>query len=119
MNSNVNSWPTYMPLPYTCEWNLNVQRELGRGFTAQVGYVGSGGTRLVCGSELQSAAAGTGPYRFARPFPSYSSILAFLPLDRSNYNSLIVQIERRFHNGFSFLGAYTWSHSLDYGGSSV
>jgi hypothetical protein len=29
---------------------------------------------------------------------------------------VIAQIERRFRNGFSFLGAFTWSHSLDYGG---
>jgi hypothetical protein len=115
-NSNVNSWPIYMPLPYTYEWNLNVQQQLGAGFTAQVGYVGSASHDLYVDPNFNQPQPGPGAIGPRRPFPSYSSILAYLPLDRSNYNSLIVQIERRFHNGFSFLGAYTWSHSLDYGG---
>jgi len=115
-NSNVNSWPIYMPLPYTYEWNLNLQRQLGAGFTIQAGYVGSASHDLYVDpnwNQPQPAAGAIGP---RRPFPTYSSILAFLPLDRSNYHSLIAQVERRFHNGFSFLGAYTWSHSFDYGG---
>jgi hypothetical protein len=115
-NSNVNSWPIYMPLPYTYEWNFNIQRQLGAGFTAQVGYVGSGSHDLYVDPNFNQPQPGPGAIGPRRPFPEYSSILAYLPLDRSNYNSMIVQIERRFHNGFSFLGAYTWSHSLDYGG---
>ena len=35
INSNVNSWPIHMPLPYTYEWNLNIQRQLGAGFTGK------------------------------------------------------------------------------------
>jgi hypothetical protein len=116
VNSNVNSWPTYMPLPYTLEWNFNVQRELGRGFTAQVGYVGSGSHNLYVDPNFNQPQPGPGSIPSREPFPTYSQILAFLPLDRSNYNSFIFQLERRFHNGLSFLGAYTWSHSFDYGG---
>jgi len=116
VNPSVNYWPIYMPLPYTLEWNFNVQRELGRGFTAQLGYVGSGSHDLYVESNFNQPQPGPGAIEPREPFPAYSAIDAYLPLDRSNYNSLILQIERRFHNGFSFLGAYTWSHSLDYGG---
>ena len=116
VNANVNYWPIYMPLPYTLEWNFNVQRELGRGFTAQLGYVGSGSHDLYVESNFNQPQPGPGAIEPREPFPAYSAINSYLPLDRSNYNSLIFQIERRFHNGFSFLGAYTWSHSLDYGG---
>jgi hypothetical protein len=116
VNANVNSWPIHMPLPYTYEWNLNIQRELGGGFTGQAGYVGSSSHDLYVDPNFNQPQPGPGALGPRRPFPQYSSILAFLPLDRSNYNSLIVQVERRFRSGFSFLGAYTWSHSLDYGG---
>ena len=116
VNSNVNSWPIHMPLPYTYEWNLNIQRELGGGFTGQIGYVGSSSHDLYVDPNFNQPQPGPGALGPRRPFPTYSSILAFLPLDRSNYNSLIAQVERRYRNGFSFLGAYTWSHSLDYGG---
>jgi hypothetical protein len=116
INSNVNSWPIKMPLPYTYEWNLNLQRELGKGFTAQVGYVGSSSHDLYVDPNFNQPQPGPGSIASREPFPQYSQILAYLPLDRSNYNSLIAQVERRFRNGFSFLGSYTWSHSLDYGG---
>ncbi|HXM43650.1 MAG TPA: TonB-dependent receptor [Bryobacteraceae bacterium] len=116
INANVNSWPIYMPLPYTFEWNLNLQQQLGSGFTAQVGYVGSSSHNLYVDPNFNQPQPGPGSIASREPFPEYSSILAYLPLDRSNYNSLIAQLERRFKSGFSFLGAYTWSHSFDYGG---
>lgn len=34
---------------YLTQWNMNVQRDLGRGFAAQVGYIGSRGTHLSNG----------------------------------------------------------------------
>jgi hypothetical protein len=116
INSNVNSWPTYMPLPYTYEWNLNIQRDIGQGFTAQLGYVGSSSHDLYVDPNFNQPQPGPGSIASREPFPQYSQILAFLPLDRSNYNSLIAQVERRFRAGFSFLAAYTYSHSFDYGG---
>jgi hypothetical protein len=119
INPNVNSWPIHMPLPYTYEWNLNLQRELGRGFTAQLGYVGSTAHDLYVDLNYNQPPPGPGKVASREPFPNYSAISAFLPLDRSNYNSMIFQLERRFHNGLSFLGSYTWSHSLDYGGGTA
>jgi hypothetical protein len=119
VNANVNSWPIYMPLPYTYEWNINLQRELGRGFTAQLGYVGSTAHDLYVDPNFNQPPPGPGKVASREPFPNYSAINAFLPLDRSNYNSMIFQLERRFHNGLSFLGSYTWSHSLDYGGGTA
>jgi len=119
VNANVNYWPIYMPLPYTLEWNFNVQRELSKGFTLQAGYVGSGAHNLYVDPNFNQPLPGPGSVPSREPFPAYSAINAFLPLDRSNYNSMIVQLERRFHNGFSLLGAYTWSHSLDYGGGTA
>ncbi len=115
-NSNVNSWPISMPLPYTYEWNFNLQRQLGGGFTAQLGYVGSASHDLYVDPNYNQPQPGPGAIGPRRPFPLYSAINAYLPLDRSNYNSMIAQVERRFRSGFSFLGAYTWSHSFDYGG---
>ena len=116
VNANVNSWPINMPLPYTYEWNFNLQRELGAKFTAQLGYVGSSSHDLYVDPNFNQPQPGPGSVNSREQFPQYSQILAYLPLDRSNYNSMIAKVERRFSNGFSLLGSYTWSHSLDYGG---
>jgi hypothetical protein len=45
--------------------------------------------------------------------PVFSSIFAQDVVANSNYNSLQVSLEKRFSQGVQFLGAYTWSKSID------
>jgi len=45
--------------------------------------------------------------------PVFSSIFAQDVVANSNYNSLQASLEKRFSNGFQFLGAYTFSKSID------
>lgn len=51
--------------------------------------------------------------------PEYSSvgftnsIIGVVPTGDSRYNSLALQLTRRFTNGLQFIGAYTLSHNLD------
>jgi hypothetical protein len=40
-------------------------------------------------------------------------ITAFMPVGNSTYHGLANQLTRRFSNGLQFLGAYTWSHTID------
>jgi hypothetical protein len=55
----------------------------------------------------------------ALPFDNLASlgftnnIVAYAPQSYSAYNGLALQLTRRFSNGLSFIGAYTWSHLLD------
>ena len=42
-----------------------------------------------------------------------NNIVAYAPQAYSSYNGLALQLTKRFSNGFSFVGAYTWSHLLD------
>ncbi|MBI4873405.1 MAG: TonB-dependent receptor [Acidobacteria bacterium] len=47
-------------------------------------------------------------------YPQYSNGLNVIDSsDFSTYHGLILQIQRRFHNGLSFQGSWTWSKSLD------
>ena len=45
--------------------------------------------------------------------PVFSSIFAQNVVANSSYNSLQASIEKRFSHGVQFLGAYTWSKSMD------
>jgi hypothetical protein len=48
------------------------------------------------------------------PYPAFAGNIHMLTYAAiGNYNSLQGTLERRFSNGVSFLGSYTWSHSLD------
>ena len=42
-----------------------------------------------------------------------ANITAMMPIGNSSYNSLALQLTRRFAHGLQFVGAYTWSHNID------
>ncbi len=69
----------------------------------------------VSGSSLNTTTVAR--LALLRPFPQYTSVLLFRPhWGQSNYNSLQVNLQRRFTNGLSATANYTWSKSLDTGG---
>ena len=52
------------------------------------------------------------------PYPAYGSVTRFQDrLGNSNYNSLQVTVKHNFKRGFQVGGAYTWSKSINDGGS--
>jgi len=115
-----------MRTPYMENYNLNLQQQLTRRMTLQVGYVGSQGHKLLrfrdinqpTLSQIQQfnyAAAGDQCYCVPRIFPN--SPFYYINYEESsansNYNSL--QTSWRIDNWHGVTSAlnYTWSHSLD------
>jgi hypothetical protein len=45
--------------------------------------------------------------------PVFSSVFGMAPIANSAYNSLQVQVNKRYSHGLQFLASYTWSKSLD------
>jgi hypothetical protein len=116
---SVNTYLKHSPTPYVQQWTLNVQRDIGEGFVAQLTYVGSGTRDLYYPNQIDQPTPGPGAIQARRPFPLYSALHEYAPLVDANYSSLQAQVERRFRNGFSLLTAYTWGHAIDNGPSQV
>ena len=109
---------------YTEQWNVNVQRELYKGFTLTVGYVGTKGTHLQimeevngapyipgnCGSSACSTSGNINNRRIYQPFATIESMEAN---GFSDYSALQVTLKRRFSSGYSILMSYTWSKFID------
>jgi hypothetical protein len=95
---------------YTQSWNFTLQKEFGRGWTAQAGYVG---TNTIHGHTRYNVNYGqVGGGAASQPFYSKgitSSITVIEPLETMHYNSLQTQLERRFANGISIEASYTRS----------
>jgi hypothetical protein len=51
------------------------------------------------------------------PYFGFAQLFQAQDTVSSNYNSLQAKLDKRFSHGLSFLGSYTWSHSID--GASV
>ncbi len=113
---------------YVETWGLTIDRELPANLLASAQYLGSRGVRLfsrggvnfcitppqgtdasgniICTRTLDQYYPGGDPYGSV----DYKS-----DIGSSTYNALLLRLERRFSNGLSFQGHYTWSHSINDG----
>lgn len=71
----------------------------------------SGG--FVNKATLDAALAGAKTLRTPGILTPFGSINAQSSDGNSTYNALNVELKRKFANNFTFLGSYTWSHSID------
>ncbi len=133
--------PSYVA-PYTYNFNVNIQRQLGSHYLAQVGYVGSVSHELATWTEadpitpaghascLANALCKALPAYTHLYFPQYAAQPATVPgtpfpwylsvgeqnsEGASNYNSLQASLIKAMDHGLQFSLAYTYSHALDDG----
>jgi hypothetical protein len=111
---------------YSETWGLTVEHQLAGSFLASAQYLGSRGVRLFSrgGVNLCSEPVTFNPvdgdcvrpldqfYPGGNPF---SSVDSKRDIGASTYNALGLSLERRFSQGLSFQGRYTWSHSINDG----
>ena len=104
--------------PYSEQWNLDIQYELGANTVFSASYVGSESHRLDVGGLYNVAPTpgpGTPSSRYPWPY------LVATNYDRSvgsgNYHSLQLSATRHFVNGWGYQVAYTWGKSIDEGAS--
>jgi len=112
----VRSWPQRNTTAYVEQWNLSVQKDLGRSTILEVNYVGNHGVKLYGAFEGNQPTPGAGAVNNRRPYRgtiTSGSILQVEPWVTSSYHGMSARLERRFASGFSFLGVYTYGRSLD------
>jgi hypothetical protein len=93
---------------YMQQWNLDLQYELMPNWMIDLAYVGSKGTHLANVIDQNQFNPDTGP-----PYGQFSSVLYVESASASSYNSMQFRSERRVSHGLAFVGAYTWSRSID------
>jgi hypothetical protein len=102
---------------YVQSWNFMVQRDIGRGFIAQAGYVATRSTAQMgwldinAGQEIGRGAAGRPLNALYGRAASTQKQVAF---GTNIYDSLQATLEKRFSNGVQFNMAYTWSKVIGY-----
>jgi hypothetical protein len=103
----------YAKTPRVQQYSFGVQHELPWEMTLETAYVGSKSTHANGRSDLNQAVPGAAPLASRRPFPTFGSIYAVNDGDHANYNSLQTTLQKRASKNLFFLGAYTYSKSLD------
>jgi hypothetical protein len=104
-NSTVFAFPEHLQLPYSFQWDIALEKALGRNQSFTISYVGAHGVRLL--QEQQQ--------NIATLNPNFGDISFFPGGLTSNYQSLQTKFQRSISHGVQALASYTWAHSLDYG----
>lgn len=93
------------------QFNIQLQRQLTDETAVSVAYVGTRGRNLSIYYNLNGSFVGRPSSQ--RPFPNLGDVNVRDDEGRSSYDSLQVQLERRFTRGFQYLLAYTFSKTKD------
>jgi hypothetical protein len=120
--------------PYSENYNLTLERQLGTSATLTVGYVGNTARHLEGNVEINPAGLpdGTNPvaaaagctasnlgtcapqtFRYNPATTGLGAIDQQVTEFNSRYNSLQISVNKRLSHGLSFLAAYTWSRFFD------
>ena len=110
-------------LPYTYEWTLSLQQELGNANVFEVGYIGSASRHLQILNPINQARPDppgvTTPIVSRLPFPNFGGIGGIEQQERVGnqyYEAGYARFERRFTNGLSLLASYTLSRDKGWNG---
>jgi len=92
------------------QWTFNIQRSLPRDLVFEIGYVGSKSSHFDRPRTFNAINLARGETR--RPYPQWGNIELITTDASGTYHGLLTKVERRFSNGLTFLGTYTWSKTF-------
>ncbi|HKC84788.1 MAG TPA: carboxypeptidase regulatory-like domain-containing protein, partial [Blastocatellia bacterium] len=103
--------------PYSLEYNLNIQRQLGKNWVLEIGYSGSNSHKLWKRYNQNQAGfdpTNSIPILNRLPYPQFDpGILTSANDANGHYDGGFVKMEKRYSNGLFLLSSYTFSKSID------
>jgi hypothetical protein len=100
----VFAFPRHLQLPYALQWNVAVEKSLGKSQVFTASYVGTSGRRL-----LQEKRTNVNEQN-----PEFGEVVWFPSGLTSSYEGLQLKFQRSISPGIQVLASYVWSHTLDY-----
>jgi Carboxypeptidase regulatory-like domain/TonB dependent receptor len=102
--------------PYVQEWNLTLERDLGKSFGVRLSYDGNHATDLGAGQNLNQPMVNTVGFgnlpSSAFPFPLWQEIYYNNNAGYSNYNAMTIAVNKRMSNGLQMQASYIYARDL-------
>ncbi|MGE0129157.1 MAG: TonB-dependent receptor [Blastocatellales bacterium] len=119
VNIGTQTFPQVFNRGYIQSFNLTIQRDIGWGFTAQAGYVGSRAIRQTANVNINAGVPGGGNAgRALARFGRIANINSLTPFNTTTYDSLQTQLNRRLSPGAQIGVSYTFSKAIGYADNS-
>jgi hypothetical protein len=127
------AFPIHYTDPSVQQWNMTLERDLGKGVGLRLSYTGSHGGDLEAMVDLNQVAPNTTGYNNTstaaaatgacvanggalvsdhRPYPCWSVIQSVANAAESNYNSGTLELSRRSGKSLTFDASYTFTRDL-------
>ena len=100
--------------PYVQQWNLSLQRTLGRSSMLELSYLGNSGHRQQNRYDNNQCQVTADLFcdRATRPYPRYRAILQSDFNANSSYNALVARFHHRMSRGVDLRVEYTFGKAL-------
>ncbi len=106
--------------PQSLQWNFTVEQALSSDLSIQIGYLASQTAGLLKPVDLNQVPPSTIPYsRNRAPYLVWNEVFSFENLGFTNYQSLQMQLTRRFRTGLFFQASYTLAKELGNAGNTA
>ncbi len=100
--------------PYTGTWNITIQRDFGKGFFGEIGYLGTRAHRLDVKTIPNEAPPGSALSQTQRDQIGNATGFTYdQSIGDSIFHALQVRFNRRFNHGLSFTIFYQFAKSID------
>ena len=97
--------------PYVHQWNLSLQRQIGREWMATANYIGNTSIHLLGIREANPEIDGVRELTRANPESGLAALNKFDDGGTGSYNAMWLSLERQ-SAGMNLRMNYTWSHSI-------
>jgi len=102
--------------PYSLQWNLSVERDLGFGTGLRLSYIGMKTTNLVWAPNDNQSLPSTIPFSeqplSRRPYPNWGVVNSRSNGATANNDQAQVELTHRVGGGLTLDSTYTWSRNL-------
>jgi outer membrane receptor protein involved in Fe transport len=129
LGSGNNFVNIHLRTPYIYQYNVSIQRQIGNGLMAEIGYAGSSSHKLLTWVDQNPMILGTSTRILNQQLLASNpnadpNTFGFAPtfdgLNHANYNGLLTSLTKRaqdvrYLGNVFFTASYTWSHNLDNG----
>jgi hypothetical protein len=105
----------YFPDPGSIQYFLGIERTLPYGLAAKIHYIGTRGLHLNQFETRNLPDRATDVV----PVPSFGTFFQFQAGDRSNFNSLEMELTKQLRHGVQLGANYTWSKVLSFGDADI
>jgi len=120
-NGTIGLANLYIPLnfknAYVSSWNAAIQQALPNDMSMQIAYVANHGTRIdvaqnINQPQIYGQSAAYDPFKLA--FGKTAAVTEYFLGYSTNYESLQVQLSKRFAKGIGFSSGFTWGKAQNY-----